>query len=98
MGYVIGKIYSNSGNVGGFVGYGNSCTITNSYAYVDIIGNGDYIGGIIGRETASTSKINNNIYIGSIINKKTTGLTGAFAGNDVIGNNNYAYYTNKMDN
>ena len=95
--YVIGKIYSNSGNVGGFVGYGNSCTITNSYAYVDIIGNGDYIGGIIGRETASTSKINNNIYIGSIINKKTTGLTGAFAGNDVIGNNNYAYYTNKIN-
>ena len=95
--YVTGKIYSNSGNVGGIIGYGSSCTITNSYAYVDIIGNGDYIGGIIGRETASTSKINNNLYIGSIINKKTTGITGALSGNDVIGNNNYSYYTNKIN-
>lgn len=95
--YVIGKICSNSGNIGGLIGYGGSCTITNSYAYVDIIGNGDYIGGIIGRDTASTSKINNNLYIGSIINKKTTGITGALAGNDVIGNNNYAYYTNKIN-
>ena len=95
--YVTGKICSNSGNVGGLIGYGGSCTITNSYAYVDIIGNGDYIGGIIGRDTASTSKINNNLYIGSIINKKTTGITGALAGNDVMGNNNYAYYTNKIN-
>ena len=94
--YINGKISSNSGNIGGLIGNG-SCKLTNSYAYVDIIGNGDYIGGIIGRETASESRISNNLYIGSIINKKTTGITGALAGNDVIGNNNYAYYTNKIN-
>ena len=94
--YINGKISSNSGNIGGLIGNG-SCKLTNSYAYVDIIGNGDYIGGIIGRETASESRISNNLYIGNIINKKITGITGALAGNDVISNNNYAYYINKIN-
>ena len=94
--YVSGNININSGTVGGIIGWGYASIIT-SFADVNIIANGDYVGGLTGREVSATGISSNNLYIGDIINKKAEGIVGALVGNNIVGTNNYCYYANKIN-
>lgn len=91
-----GNITSDSGEIGGIIGYGN-ITIKNCLSNINIIADGDYIGGIKGYETANPGNSQNNLYKGNILNKKETNYTGYISGNERDGTNNYIVEDSKIN-
>ena len=91
-----GNITSDSGEIGGIIGYGN-ITIKNCLSNINIIADGDYIGGIKGYDTANPGNSQNNLYKGNIVNKKETNYTGYISGNERDGTNNYIVEDSKIN-
>lgn len=91
-----GNITSDSGEIGGIIGYGN-ITIKNCLSNINIIADGDYIGGIKGYDTANPENSQNNLYKGNIVNKKETNYTGYISGNERDGTNNYIVEDSKIN-
>ena len=91
-----GNISSDSGYIGGVVGYG-TIEVKDCLSNINLIANGDYVGGIIGYETSSQGNNKNNLYKGNIVNKKETEYISGISGNKKDGTNNYIIEDSKIN-
>ena len=91
-----GNIEAETGNVGGMIGLGN-CIIKNNIVKMNLISNGNFVGGLIGNQTNTQTEIKNNLYIGNIVNKKETEYTGELFGVYELQTPNYTFNENKIN-
>ena len=92
---VNGRIETDIGYVGGMIGKGTH-NIQNVISKVDIVADGDFVGGIAGNNNADID-LKNNLYIGDIINKKENSYVEAISGSQRNGTNNYIYEKNQIN-
>lgn len=89
--YSIGKILSDSRNIGGIAGQ-NQGNIKKCYSNVDIESDDYYLGGIIGRNNSGLQdSVSYNLSLGSIYTTCKTDRIGRNIGNYTTILNNYAY-------
>ena len=91
-----GNIEADSGKVGGIIGSGATKT-NNNIVKVNIVANGNFVGGLEGEKGSTTVEVKNNLYIGNIVNKKETEYTGALFGRYSTPGINYIYNKNKIN-
>ena len=87
---------SESAKVGGIIGSGATKT-NNNIVKVNIVANGNFVGGLEGEKGSTTVEVKNNLYIGNIVNKKETEYTGALFGRYSTPGINYIYNKNKIN-
>ena len=91
-----GNIEADSGRVGGIIGSG-SLKANNNIIKVNIVANGNFVGGLEGEKSSQGDQVKNNLYIGNIINEKETEYTGALFGRYSSLGTNYIYNKNKIN-
>ena len=82
--------------LGGMIGKGIA-NIKNNIVKMNLITNGNFVGGLIGERLNDTVEIKNNLYIGNIINKKETEYTDEIFGNYEMKDPNYTFEQNKIN-
>lgn len=94
-----GSISAKSKNIGGSVGYiGNGSRISNSYSYVDLSSNDDFIGGIVGNSVNGIQNdITNNLSVGNIYTSSISEKMSRIVGNSQDVKNNYAFQLQKIN-
>ena len=95
--YTTGKIEIDGSNVGGLIGYlYNSAKLYNSYSYVNILGNVNKTGGIVG-SVASGCEIKNNIALGNLYSSQLDVIPERIVGTGSLTNKNYAYSNQRIN-
>ena len=91
-----GNIETNFGSTGGLIGAGDY-KIVNNIVKMNIISNGNFVGGLIGNKNGTNAVIKDNLYIGNIVNKKETEYTGELFGKYYSSGINYIHSKNKIN-
>ncbi len=94
--YVSGKIEIDGDEVGGLIGRFNAGSLENSYSYVNITGNNDITGGLVG-QSANNLKIKNTITLGDLYTTKINVTPERVLGNRNLANINYAYANQRLN-
>ncbi len=96
--YVIGKIETDSSNVGGIGGFFNKGEVKSCYSNVHIITDGEYVGGIVGNDRSTLLvNISNNLAIGNVYSKQKVETVSRIVGNSKEKENNYAYERQRIN-
>ena len=96
--YVIGKIETDSSNVGGIGGFFNEGEVKSCYSNVHIITDGEYVGGIVGNDRSTLLvNISNNLAIGNVYSKQKVETVSRIVGNSKEKENNYAYERQRIN-
>ena len=94
--YAIGRIDTNSANVGGIVGNGTGY-ITDSYSAVDIVSDMSFVGGINGNSRAAKDSVETSIYLGNLYSASVDQYIHRISANYESSATNYAMSTNLIN-
>ena len=95
--YATGNINTDGGRVSGLVAFINEGTIKNSFSYVNISGEANNIGGIVGQAGSGDTNLTNNIALGDLYTNAIEYTINRVAPESTNLINNFAYINQRVN-